>query len=265
MENERWACVCAYDGSHFLGWQSQKDGKSVQDTLEERLESIFRRPVRIHGSSRTDSGVHARGQVFHFDGVWPHGAGALFKALGGDRPGHLQILKVVKTSACFHARYGATGKRYTYRIHMGVASPFDSPYSWSLCHRLNLDLDRMRQGAASLLGKHDFSAFSALSRERNGKENPVKTLQRLDLQTNGKELLFITEASGYLYKMVRSLIGALIAVGIGKISLEALKEILQTKKRTPMIATVPALGLCLERVFYQNHPLEEASLYSGLG
>ncbi len=265
MENERWACVCAYDGGHFLGWQSQKCGKSVQDTLEERLGSIFRRPVRIHGSSRTDSGVHARGQVFHFDGVWSHGPEALLKALGGDKPGPVQVLKVVKVPSHFHARYGATGKRYTYRIHRGVASPFDSPYSWSLCHRLNLDLDRMRQGADSLLGKHDFSAFSALSRERNGKENPVKTLQRLDLQINGEALLFVTEASGYLYKMVRSLVGALIAVGAGKINLEALQAILKSKKRTPLIATVPALGLCLERVFYQNHPLEEASLYRGLG
>lgn len=261
MEHERWACVCTYDGGHFLGWQSQKDGKSVQDTLEERLESIFRRPIRIHGSSRTDRGVHARGQVFHFDGFWPHGPEALLKALGGDRPGPLQILKVVKTSADFHARYGASGKRYTYRIHTGVASPFDTQYSWSLCHKFRLDLDQMRQGANSLLGTHDFSAFSALSRERNGKENPVKTLKSLDLQHNGEELLFITEASGYLYKMVRSLVGALIAVGTGKISLEALKEILESKQRTPMIATVPPLGLCLERVFYQNHPLEEARLY----
>lgn len=264
METERWALVCAYDGGHFLGWQSQKEGGSVQDTLEERLQLIFKKPIRVHGSSRTDRGAHAKGQVCHFDVQWGHGAEVFLKALGGDKPGPLQILRVLPVSPSFHARYSATGKRYTYRMHVGIASPFEAPYSWSLCHKFRLDLDLMRKGAQFLLGTHDFSAFSALSRERNGKENPVKTLSRLDVQQQGDTLFFTTEASGYLYKMVRSLIGALIGVGTGKISLDALKEILHSKKRSHLVPTAPALGLCLESVWYQNHPSEEASLYNPL-
>lgn len=256
MQKERWVCLCAYDGSQFLGWQSQKGGGALQDYFEERLRLIFKEDVRVHGSSRTDRGVHARGQVWHFDAAWAHSPEALFKALGGDRPGPVQVLRIGKIPHSFHARYSAIAKRYTYKLHLGVASPFEMPYTWSLCHKLRLDLARMREGASILLGRHDFSAFSALSRERSSKENPIKTLNRLDIEENGQQILFTTEASGYLYKMVRSLVGALVDVGRSKISLQMLQAILESKKRTHLIMTAPAQGLCLEKVFYEGYSLE---------
>lgn len=255
MELERWVCVCAYDGGPFLGWQSQKGGGTLQDYFEERLQLIFKREVRVHGSSRTDTGVHARGQVWHCDAAWPHSPEALFKALGGSKAGPVQLKVLTKIHQNFHARYSASAKRYTYKLDLGVASPFETAYTWSLCGAMKLDLECMREGAKRLLGRHDFSAFSALSRERNGRENPIKTLTRLDIEQSGSQILFTTEASGYLYKMVRSLVGALVDVGRGKISLEALQCILESKQRTHLVTTAPAKGLCLEKVFYEGYDL----------
>ncbi len=255
LATQRWVCVCAYDGSGFLGWQSQKGGGALQDYFEERLRLIFKENIRVHGSSRTDRGVHARGQVWHFDAAWAHSPEALFKALGGEKAGPVQVLDVRKFPNTFHARYSAIAKRYSYKLHLGVASPFEAPYTWSLCDKLELDVELMRQGAKVLIGRHDFSAFSALSRERNHKENPIKTLMRLDIEQVDKQIVFTTEASGYLYKMVRSLVGALVDVGRSKISLEALRTILQSKQRTHLVMTAPAHGLCLEKVFYEGYDL----------
>ena len=118
----RWKIVCAYDGTAFSGWQSQPNRNGVQDVIETRLAEIFKAPLRIHGSGRTDAGVHAMGQVFHFDAAWPHGAAKLQLALKARLPLALQIKSVTRAAPDFHARFSATGKRYSYRIVQGDAA-----------------------------------------------------------------------------------------------------------------------------------------------
>ncbi|MBP6506595.1 MAG: tRNA pseudouridine(38-40) synthase TruA [Opitutaceae bacterium] len=246
MSEARWKCVCAYDGSPFPGWQSQQGGGAVQDVIEARLEKIFGRPVRIHGSGRTDSGVHALGQVFHFDATWPHGAAKLLAALKVGLPPTIQIKSARIVPADFHARFQATGKRYEYRLHLGDPDPFTRPYTWPVFKPL--DLPAMAAAAAGLRGKHDFRAFTAL----NGtvREDTVRDLRRLDIRRKGRQVRLVVEADGFLYKMVRSLAGVLVAVGEGKLTAAQVKEILHSKRRTAAVQTAPPQGLFLVKVFY---------------
>lgn len=248
----RWVCTCAYDGTDFFGWQSQKSGNTIQDILEERLFKIFKEKIRIHGSARTDSGVHAKAQVFHFDAHWEHGECALFKALSQKNPSSIQVISLMRAPEGFHARYSAKGKRYVYTVLLGVASPFQARFVWALHNRYHLDIDAMQKAASSILGKHDFSAFGAIRPDKNQKENPIKNLTRLDVIFQDGKLEFVTEASGYLYKMVRSLVGGLIDVGANRLKVTDFKSILDSKMRTFKIITAPPQGLCLEKVFYED-------------
>jgi tRNA pseudouridine38-40 synthase len=243
----RWKCVCAYDGAAFSGWQCQEDGKGIQDVIEARLAQILETRVRIEASGRTDAGVHARAQVFHFDAAWRHGAEKFLAALRSCLPAALQIISLRPAAADFHARFSATGKRYVYHVHLGDADPFTRPYCWPVFWPL--DVAAMRAAAAVLVGRQDFRAFTAL----NGpaKENTVRHIRRLDVVRRGRHVRIIVEGDGFLYKMVRSIAGALVKVGEGRSSPEEVRAILAAKQRTAAVLTAPPQGLFLEKVFYR--------------
>jgi len=243
----RWRGTCAYVGTTFEGWQAQASGRAVQDHIERCLAKIFGRPIRIHGSGRTDSGVHARGQVFHFDADWKHGPEKLLRAISTGIPTAIQVTALRRARPDFHARFSATGKRYVYFIHRGRADPFDDPFCWSLGDR-PLDVEAMRATAKRLVGKHDFRAFSAFNRVE--RETTVRTLRRLDVLGRGRRLRVVAEADGFLYKMVRTLVGALVGVGLGKLAPEQVMALLDGQKREHLIETAPAKGLFLWRVEY---------------
>jgi tRNA pseudouridine38-40 synthase len=243
----RWKCTCAYDGTAFAGWQSQKGGAAVQDVIEARLAAIFKVAVRIHGSGRTDAGVHAQGQVFHFDADWRHGAPKLLAALRSGLPATIQIKTAKPVSADFHARFKATGKRYVYHLYLGDADPFTRPYVWSVFRPL--DFAAMAAAAAVLRGRHDFRAFSALNGTE--RETTVRELRRLDIIRRGRRVRIVAEADGFLYKMVRSLVGTLVAVGEGKLTPAQVRVLLSAPQRTPAVQTAPPQGLFLVRVFYR--------------
>jgi tRNA pseudouridine38-40 synthase len=244
----RWKGTCAYDGTDFEGWQSQPGGNTIQDILEARLAKIFKKPLRIQGSARTDSGVHAKAQVFHFDAAWKHPPEALFRALLSELPDGLSLKSLRHAPKTFHALRSATGKRYAYRIFEGQADPFDSRFCWSIGWR-SLDVEKMQAAARHLLGRHDFTAFSAVGGSPG--DNPVKELRRLDIRRRGRCILFAVEGSGFLYKMVRRLVGALYNVGLGRLEPDQMKTLLANRVREVIIFTSPAKGLCLERVFYR--------------
>jgi tRNA pseudouridine38-40 synthase len=244
----RWKAVCAYDGTAFAGWQSQPDGQGIQDVIEARLGAIFARPVRIHGSGRTDAGVHARGQVFHFDAAWRHPGQRLLAALRVGLPPSLQIKSVTPVPPDFHARFSATGKRYCYYLFMGDAEPFVRPYVWVVQRPRPLDFAAIAGAAAVLKGRHDFSAYAAYNGSEPG--DSVRDLRRAEMARRGRSLRFTFEADGFLYKMVRSLVGALIAVGEGKLTAEQIAAMLQGRRRTEVVETAPPQGLFLEKVFY---------------
>ncbi|HRE84028.1 MAG TPA: tRNA pseudouridine(38-40) synthase TruA, partial [Opitutaceae bacterium] len=236
----RWKVVCAYDGSGFAGWQSQPGGLSVQDVVEARLLTLAGTTVRIHGSGRTDAGVHARAQVFHFDLPWRHGAAKLKASLRVGLPSTLQIKTVQEVPATFHARFSAVGKRYEYRIFFGDPDPFIRRFVWGLERPRPLDVSAMQDAARRLVGKRDFAAFSAKTGEE--REDTVKDLRRLDLIQKGRQLTIVAEADGFLYKMVRSLVGALVSVGLGKVTPERISELLVGARRLPEVETAPPQG-----------------------
>ena len=245
----RWRCLCAYDGTGFNGWQKQTNRESVQDKIEESLEKIFGQPIRTIGAGRTDAGVHAVGQVFHFDGAWNHPAQALLQALRSSLPTGISPRKVDQVSPRFHAHLSAKGKRYQYRICLGWAMPEVDRYVHSMKGR-KLDLPAMKDAARRFLGTHDFASFSA--NRGNGDEEPtVRTVWRSEWRQRGEELHFITEGGGYLYKMVRSMVGAMMDVGLGRIAPGEISMILKESKRTARVVSAPARGLRMEKVFYR--------------
>jgi tRNA pseudouridine38-40 synthase len=247
---KRWKCTCAYDGTGFSGWQSQQTRDSVQDTLEARLELVLKVPTRIHGSGRTDAGVHAAGQVFHFDADWKHGPEKLAAALRHRLSKAIQIISVRPVSRSFHARFSAKGKVYTYHVYLGDADPFKRPYSWSVMKPL--DKAAMKAAAAVLVGRHDFKAFSAYNGADPGEAGDTRrNLRRLDIRVRGRNLRIEAEADGFLYRMVRSLAGALVSVGEGRLSAADIRSILSSNKRTERVQTAPPQGLFLTKVSYR--------------
>jgi tRNA pseudouridine38-40 synthase len=245
-EIRRWKCVCAYDGTGFAGWQSQAGGAAVQDVLEGRLAEVFKSPIRIYGSGRTDAGVHANGQVFHFDAEWRHGADKLGVAMRARLPATIQIKSVRPVAADFHARFGATGKRYIYRLHLGDADPFTRPWCWEIFRPL--DLAAMEAVAEVLRGRHDFRSFAAFNGTE--REDTVRELRKLEIVRRGRHVRITAESEGFLYKMVRSLVGALVAAGEGRLTPEQVRAILASRQRTGKVYTAPPQGLFLDKVFY---------------
>ena len=242
----RWKCVCAYDGTTFHGWQSQEGGNTIQDLVEKQLNKIFGRQIRIEGSGRTDSGVHALAQVFHFDAAWTHGAEKLRLALQNGLPRSIQLKTMRRVAGDFHARFDAKGKIYRYELNLGEADPFTRHWCWSL----NRELDWVAVAATAkvLRGRHDFWAFSG-ENDRTY-ETTVRTLRRLAIKRQGRKVSFTFEADGFLYKMVRSLTGALVNVGLGKLTPAEIAVMLKNRKRIATVVTAPPDGLFLVRVVY---------------
>jgi tRNA pseudouridine38-40 synthase len=242
----RWKCICAYDGGAFTGWQSQASGDAVQDVIERRLHRVCKTEIRIHGSGRTDSGVHATGQVFHFDAAWKHGAGKLCAALQAGLPRTIHLKTLRRAAPDFHARFQASGKIYRYELCLGAADPFTASYCWSVSREL--DWPAIKAAAKILHGKHNFWAFSA----ENGtkRETTVRHLRRLAITRHGRRVRLTFEADGFLYKMARSLTGALVGVGLGKLSPRDVAALLKSGQRTPAVQTAPPQGLFLVKVIY---------------
>jgi tRNA pseudouridine38-40 synthase len=211
-----------------------------------RLSIVLGTPTRIHGSGRTDAGVHARAQVFHFDAAWTHGAETLQRALRTGLPAGIQVTSVRAARPDFHAHFLAKGKTYIYHLDQGRADVFRDPFCWSVGRPL--DVAAMRRAASTLRGRHDFKAFSAFGGEE--RESTVRNVTLLDVVGRGKRLRVVAEADGFLYKMVRSLVGALVAVGLGKLTTDDLARILASRERTNEVQTAPAKGLFLWRVKY---------------
>ncbi len=245
----RYKCICAYDGSGFSGWQHQINAVGVQDVIEKKLEVIFKKHIKIYGSGRTDSKVHARGQCFHFDADFKHSADKLLMALRSLPRRDLLFLSLKEVSPNFNARFDVKSKCYIYTICKGYAMPDKSKYVWSLENR-NIDVEKMRDAAEIFIGEKDFTAFSA-SRGKGVKEKTVKTIYKFDIKETKNNIIIETRGSGYLYKMVRILVGSLFQVGQNKLTKAQLEDILKAKQRTNLLFVAPPNGLSLHKVYYR--------------
>lgn len=242
--------VIAYDGTPYQGWQIQGNAPTVQLHLESALTALWQQPVRLHGSGRTDTGVHAHGQVAHFQAPKKFSSPERLRdAIHAHLPATIRIRSAAFVPLSFHARFSARGKEYHYRIiHGGEESPFEVNYAWQL--RRTLDVEKMKHASRLLLGEHDFAAFA--SNPGYARESTIRTLYRIDLGTRGHRLTLRFTGSGFLYRMVRNLTGALVRVGDGRLTPDNLKAILQSRKRSSAPPPAPAGGLTLYRVYYRT-------------
>ena len=245
----RYLMTVAYDGGAYQGWQVQPGVPTVQEVLELVLARMCGAHTRIHGSGRTDTGVHARGQAFHFDAARVDIPPAKWtRAMNGNLPRDIRILDTRTVPDSFHARFDVLHKEYRYLLDPG---PVQLPERRHTCLHLPVlpDFSAMQQACTVLQGRHDFKAFS-LDRG-DGNTDTVRDLQVLTLRAVGDGLWMVQAiAPGFLYKMVRQLVGALLRVGNGGLSVADLGALLAHPVRTPHIPTAPAHGLSLWRVTY---------------
>lgn len=240
-----------YDGANYHGSQLQVGIRTIQGVLEEALEKLLGVRTRIHASGRTDTGVHALGQVVHFKTASGIPVSELKLRLNELLPEDIRVLSAKEMPLSFHSRYDATGKVYRYTI---LNARIHGRYKAESAHVFSseLDLEKMRKAASHLIGAHDFSAFGV--NPGREVENPVRTIRRLDLQREGHYVFIEVEADGFLYKMVRSIVGTLLNVGRGKTEPEEIPAIIESRDRCRAGATAPAHGLCLIEVKYSQDP-----------
>lgn len=242
----RIALGIEYDGSRFHGWQTQPGGGTVQDALEAALAGIAGGPVDVTCAGRTDAGVHARGQVVHFDAgverpdsAWVRGVNALL-------PDSVAVLWSHRVGPDFHARYSALSRTYRYvLVNRPVRPALESGYAgW---HHAPLDEARMREAAGHLLGEHDFSAFRAAECQAR---SPVRTVHEIAIRRDGERIEFRLRANAWLQHMVRNIVGSLVYVGKGKHPPAWVRTVLESRARARAAPTFAAAGLYLEAVEY---------------
>jgi len=244
---QRYKLLVAYDGFEYAGWQVQPGMKTIQGELEKCFHRLTGNPVKVHGSGRTDQGVHAAGQAVHADLPAYLPEDKIIQASNAVLPAAIRVLKVTAVKSDFHARRDAVSKEYRYFIWNGaVMPPFLCRYRTHI--RLPLNVPAMQKAAELLIGKHDFAAFTA--NPRRIVESTVRELSLLAARRRGNEVTIVARSDGFLYRMVRSLAGFLIRVGQGDIPHSEARQILERQIRTAVVPTAPPQGLFLWRVDY---------------
>lgn len=243
-----------YDGTDFNGWQRQDRSKrTVQGEIEKALSQILKKKISITASGRTDSGVHAKGQTANFKTTSTMTPVQILKALNALLPEDLAVIAAEEVPLNFHARYSVKSKIYRYTI---LNRPSRSPLQCreSFFYPRPLNLFQMRKEAKFLLGRKNFKSFRASdpAAEENGSKgkNTVRTIHRLEIRKNGDFILIEIEANGFLYKMVRNIVGTLLEIGSGQRPAGSIQKILKAKNRKVAGPTAPAQGLCLLEVHY---------------
>jgi len=243
----RYKLTLEYDGAPFVGWQRQANGLSVQQVLEEAIFSASGEAVVANGAGRTDAGVHATGQVAHVDLAKSWSGFRLSEALNALlAPQPIAVLAVEAVADDFDARFSATMRHYLYRIiNRRAPLALERGRAWRV--KRKLDLDAMREGAALLIGRHDFSTFRDSQCQA---ASPIKTLSRFDVERDGDMILLRLSARSFLHRQVRSMVGSLEHVGAGKWSAGDLKDALDARDRARCGQVAPADGLYLTKVEY---------------
>ena len=261
----RIALGVEYDGSAFRGWQIQPCGGTVQDALQAALRQIAGEPLSVVCAGRTDAGVHATGQVVHFDCALQRPLTAWVRGVNTFLPPAVAVRWAQPVASDFHARFSAFGRCYRYLL-------INRPQRTGVWHgragwyHHALDVERMQQAAEKLLGEHDFSAFRAADCQA---KSPIKLMRRAEISRRGEMIIFDFEASAFLHHMVRNLVGSLVYVGQGKHSADWLVELLESGDRRLAAPTFSAAGLYLVGVRYENHwglpAMGEDALPGGFG
>jgi len=253
-----------YDGTNFCGWQiqtarkgsrqqsSHQKHRTVQEEIEKALKKIFKHNLLLTGSGRTDSGVHALGQVAHFKTHSSMPITEMQNALNANIPDDIAIIKIEEVPLNFHAQYSVKSKTYRYTI-LNTAARCAQQRHFCLYYPYKLNIQRMKEEAKNLIGRKNFQSFTAsdpAKRKANKRESTIRTITRLTITKKGSNLIFDIEANGFLYKMVRNIVGTLLEVGRGKLTNGSIKRILSKKDRNAAGNTAKPWGLTLLKVRY---------------
>lgn len=252
--------IISYDGTNYAGWQIQPNGLAVQQVLEEKLAMLYAwQKIRVEASGRTDAGVHALGQCAHFDEPerpnLPNDK--ILKALNRLLPSDIRITGIEDAPLGFHARFSAKGKTYVYVVNTGSEDAFTSRWSWHLENFTKLD--EVGRCMEMLVGRHDFSSFTV---ERSEIDDAVRTITDARLLEIGAYKCLCFTGEGFLYKMVRSIVGTLSFVGAGKVSQQEFSRIFAARSRSEACDTAPPHGLFLARVYYGEEAPSSVDLES---
>lgn len=255
MHTQRYKAIVSYDGTRYAGWQLQPDKTTVQGELERAVHALTHETIRMHASGRTDRWVHAKAQVVHFDLARDMRPDQVARGINRFLDHDIRVHKAMRVKPTFDARMSATGKEYRYFIwNEPILPPHLRLYHTHVYYPL--DITAMREAAASLEGTHDFAAFSA--NPGHEREGTVRTLYQLKISKRGPLLVIRAVGNGFLFKMVRSLAGFLIRVGVGDLPASHATAILASKTRTARVPTADPQGLFLWRVFYGRIPAIES-------
>jgi tRNA pseudouridine38-40 synthase len=240
--------LIAYDGTAYAGFQRQREGqRTIQGELERVLGELAQRPITIRGAGRTDSGVHATGQVVSFELEWPHGQVALQRAINANLPADIAVLNLEQCEADFHPRFDARRRAYKYIIYnAAVRSPIRRQYAWHV--KRPLDEHKMNQAAQALVGVQDFATFGQPPQG----ENTVREVFTAVCQREGEQVSVFIEANAFLQRMVRSIVGSLKLVGEGKWTVEEFVTALEARDRRQCGTVAPPHGLYLVSVTYEQ-------------
>lgn len=236
-----------YDGTDYCGWQIQPNGVTVQETIERAFFNATGEKIRLFASGRTDSGVHAQGQIAHFDTNLSQPAESFKHILNAVLPSDIKITDSFKAKDGFHARFSAKRKTYRYSAYV---SQIDRPLLSRYSARVNggFDVEKMKLGAKLIEGEHDFKCFCSAD---SSVSNTVRTIYSLDVVSSGETVSFTVTGNGFIYNMVRIIVGTLFGIGYGKISLSDLENALTGGCRELVGKTMPPNGLCLVDVEYE--------------
>ena len=242
----------AYDGTNYCGWQIQPNGITIEEVLNKAIGKVTGEKIAVIGASRTDSGVHARGNIAVFDTNSPIPGDRFSYALNQKLPDDIVVVRSDEVEADWHPRYQETYKTYEYHIiNSDIKIPTKRLYNCFVS--FPLDVEKMRQGAQYLMGEHDFAAFCCI---RTNAKTTVRTITELNIDKNEDEIVIRVSGNGFLYNMVRIIAGVLIRVGRGFYEPEMVKELLEGRERKKEAVTAPAQGLCLMEIRYPSDELK---------
>lgn len=247
--SRHYKLIITYDGTAYGGWQVQPNAVTIQQLLQEALTTFFREPILAAGAGRTDAGVHALGQVASFQTAKPFDNRRLLNSLNGLLPKDIRVIDLQEVENDFHPRYSAQKKIYRYHLDLGrFATPFKRLYSWHINARFNHET--AAEAASHFIGTHDFRSFANVGYHDGRERDTVRTIYRLDLLRSEDELALEFEGNGFLYKMVRNIVGCIVEAATGKLSTAAIPAMLQQLDRKAAGQAAPPQGLFLVEVIY---------------
>lgn len=239
-----YSLTVSYDGTAYLGWQDNHQAQTIEEKLKKALATVLRKKILLQAGSRTDRGVHALAQVVNFKAQIEINTDKLGYRLNQLLPKDIRVLSVDKKPDSFHPSVDAKAKSYIYYIDQGkIQMPHYRRYSWHICD--TLDINAMQDAGSMCIGKHDFSSFS-----NQTYSDPYRTIHEMSITIQNNLVILHIRANAFLYKMVRIMTGTLVHIGLGKIPVASIQDIIQKKQRKCAKITAPAHGLFLQKIFY---------------